>query len=246
MVGDVFYLAYADGHKNGYDPILLFLQKAIQIIGFARDNKAMELPPSPVRSGLSPKNHSRVSHVSFSGVACTIGMGSYEIHPFVDVRPCSERRPTPAGSLTSLVVSQIGEQVIQEKMRLPHMNRNEIVFIEHYLVKFKRELLVGLDKQVFAAIQCHYENRIMEVREELLELDKDFLYNQIAVGILSFAVNPLNYETALMLAVSVVANEIIWGLQQTLLKPGIEPRGMTHPTSCGTDREREQRAFCAS
>ncbi|XP_030554844.1 uncharacterized protein LOC115758382 [Drosophila novamexicana] len=220
--------------------------KAIQIIGFARDNKAMELPPSPVRSGLSPKNHSRVSHVSFSGVACTIGMGSYEIHPFVDVRPCSERRPTPAGSLTSLVVSQIGEQVIQEKMRLPHMNRNEIVFIEHYLVKFKRELLVGLDKQVFAAIQCHYENRIMEVREELLELDKDFLYNQIAVGILSFAVNPLNYETALMLAVSVVANEIIWGLQQTLLKPGIEPRGMTHPTSCGTDREREQRAFCAS
>ncbi|XP_064540932.1 uncharacterized protein LOC135430259 [Drosophila montana] len=220
--------------------------KAIQIIGFARDNKVMELPPSPVKSGLSPKNHSRVSHVSFSGVACTIGMGSYEIHPFVDVRPCSERRPTPAGSLTSLVVSQIGEQVIQEKMRLPHMNRNEIVFIEHYLVKFKRELLVGLDKQVFAAIQCHYENRIMEVREELLELDKDFLYNQIAVGILSFAVNPLNYETALMLAVSVVANEIIWGLQQSLLKPGIEPRGMTHPTSCGTDREREQRAYCAS
>ncbi|XP_001989114.2 uncharacterized protein LOC6561440 [Drosophila grimshawi] len=220
--------------------------KAIQIIGFARHNKAMELPSSsPMKNTLATKNQSRVSHVSFSGVASTIGMSSYEIHPFVDVRTCTDRRPTPAGSLASLIVGQVGEQEVHEKQHLPHMNRNEIVFIEHYLVKFKREMFVRLDKQVFAAIQCHFENRFMEVREELLELDKDFLYNQIAIGILSFAVNPLNYETALMLTVSVLSNEIIWELQNTLLKPGVEPRGQTHPTSCGSDVEREQRAFCS-
>ncbi|XP_034097804.1 uncharacterized protein LOC117563533 [Drosophila albomicans] len=220
--------------------------KSVQIIGFARDNKAMEIPSTTVKIPMQPKNNSRVSHVSFSGVACTIGMGSYEIHPFVDVRPCTDRRPTPAGSLTSLVVSQIGDQVVQEKVHLPHLNRSQVVFIEHYLVKFKRELLVGLDKQVFAAIQCHFENRIMEVREELLELDKDFLYKQIAFGILSFAVNPLNFETALMLAVNVLASEIIWELQQSLLKPGIDPRGMSHPTSCGSDRDRERRSLCSN
>lgn len=148
--------------------------------------------------------------------------------------------------MTSLIVNQIGDQVIQEKVRLPHLNRKEIIFIEHYLVKFKRELLVGLDKQVFAAIQCHYENRIMEVREELLELDKDFLYNQISLGILSYAVNPLNYETALMLTINVIANQCIWGLQQTLLKPGIEPKTMSHPISCGSERDRDQRALCTS
>ncbi|ALC38540.1 CG3345 [Drosophila busckii] len=222
--------------------------KATQIIDFARDNNIMEaIPPTLMKtSEQPPKNTARVSHVSFSGVACTIGMGSYEIHPFVDVRPCTERRPTPAGSLASLVVSHIGEQVIQEKVRLPHLNRMQIVFIEHYLVKFKRELLVGLDKQVFTAIQCHFENRIMEVREELLELDKTFLYKQISNGILSFATNPFNYRSALMLAISVLSSEIIWELQQSLLKPGIDPRAMTHPISCGTDREREQRAFCST
>lgn len=220
---------------------IYYLQKAIQLIGFARESNAIEIPPT------SQKSHSRGSHVSFSGVACTIGMGSYEIHPFVDIRPCSERRPTPAGSLTSLVVGQVGEQVAQAPhIQMPHLSRSEVVFIEHYMVNFKRDLLVGLDKQVFAAIQCHFENRIMDVREELLELDKEFLYNQIAVGILSFAVNPLNFETALMLAINVVSSEIIWELQQTLLKPGVDPVGMSHPTSCGTDKEREQRAFCSA
>ncbi|EDW45368.1 GM16727 [Drosophila sechellia] len=215
--------------------------KAYQIIGFARDHKAMEVPPSMAKQ---PKNHSRASHVSFSGVASTIGVGSYEIHPFVDVRPCSERRATPAGSLASLVVSQIGEQVIQDKVRLPHLNRNQIVFIEHYLVKFKRDLLVGLDKLVFAAIQCHFENRMMEVREELLLLDRNYLFEQIARGILSYAVNPLNYQSVLKLAVSVQSCEIIWELQQTMLKPGIDPRGQNHPVSCGTEQERETLALC--
>ncbi|KAI8034940.1 uncharacterized protein LOC128253534 [Drosophila gunungcola] len=215
--------------------------KACQIIGFARDHKAMEVPPSMAKP---QKNHSRVSHVSFSGVASTIGVGSYEIHPFVDVRRCSERRATPAGSLASLVVSQIGEQVIQDKVRLPHLNRNQIVFIEHYLVKFKRDLLVGLDKLVFAAIQCHFENRMMEVREELLLLDRNYLFDQIAQGILSYAVNPLNYQSVLKLAVSVLSCEIIWELQQTMLKPGIDPRGQNHPVSCGTERERENLALC--
>lgn len=129
---------------------------------------------------------------------------------------------------------------------MPHLGRSDVVFIEHYLVKFKRDLLVGLDKQVFAAIQCHFENRIMDVREELLELDREFLNQQIAVGILSYAVNPLNFETALMLAINVVAADIIWELQQTLLKPGVNPRGMSHPISCGSDREHELRALCSA
>lgn len=173
-------------------------------------------------------------------------MGSYEIHPFVDIRPCSERRPTPAGSLTSLVVGQVQEQAKQTPARMPHLTRSEVVFIEYYFVKFKRELLVGVDKQVFAAIQCHFENRIMDVREELLELDNPFLFNQIAVGILSYPVNPLNFETALILAINVVASRIIWELQQSLLKPGIDPRATSHPISCGTERERELRAFCST
>ncbi|KAH8273627.1 hypothetical protein KR018_004965 [Drosophila ironensis] len=215
--------------------------KASQIISFARDHKAMDMPPAVPKP---PKNHSRASHVSFNGIASTIGIGSYEIHPFVDIRPCGDRRPTPAGSLASLVVSQLGEQVIQDKVRLPHLNRNQIVFIEHYLVKFKRDILVGLDKLVFAAIQCHFENRKMEVREELLTLDRNYLNEQIARGILSYAINPLNYQAVLKLAVSVLSSEIIYELQQSLLKPGIDPRGMNHPISCGTDREREQLALC--
>ncbi|XP_068151678.1 uncharacterized protein [Drosophila tropicalis] len=219
--------------------------KATQIIAFARDHKPVEVPPSMSRPvTLQQKNHSRVSHVSFSGVASTIGVGSYEIHPFVDVRPCSDRRPTPVGSLASLVVSQIGEQVIQDKVKLPHMNRIEIVFIEHYLVKFKRDFLVGLDKMVFTAIQCYFDNRIMDVREELLELDRYYLFNEVARGILSYAVNPLNYQSILKLAISVLASEIIWELQQTILKPGTEPRGLSHPCSCGSEVEREQLALC--
>ncbi|XP_026843364.1 uncharacterized protein LOC6604689 [Drosophila persimilis] len=220
--------------------------KALQIINFARDHhNAIDFGSAAAKSG-TPQRNPRASHVSFCGVASTIGVGSYEIHPFVDVRPCSERRPTPAGSLASLVVSQIGEQMIQDKVRLPHMNRNEIVFIEHYLVKFKRELLVGLDKTVFAAIQCHFENRTMDVREELLELDRDYLYEQIARGILSHAANPLNYLSIIKLAVSVMASEVIWDLQQTMLKPGLDPRGLNHPCGCGTEREREQFALCTT
>lgn len=214
----------------------------MQIIGFARESNTM---PVATPKTSSHKTH-RGSHVSFKGVACTIGMGSYEIHPFVDIRPCSERRPTPAGSLTSLVVSQVGEQAKQSPINMPHMSRSEVVFIEHYLVKFKRDLLVGVDKQVFAAIQCHFENRIMEVREELLELDKEFLFNQIAIGILSFGVNPLNFETALILAINYLSSKIIWELQQSLLKPGVDPRATSHPISCGTERERELRAFCST
>ncbi|KAH8262311.1 hypothetical protein KR038_002266 [Drosophila bunnanda] len=218
--------------------------KAAQIIGFARDHCAIEVPTSLSRPAAPQRNHSRASHVSFSGVASTIGVGSYEIHPFVDVRSCSERRPTPAGSLASLAVSQIGERVIQDRSRMPHLKRHQIVYIEHYLVKFKRDLLVGLDKLVFAAIQCHFDNQMMEVREELLALDRNYLFDQIARGILSYAVNALNYQSVLKLSVSVLSCEVIWELQQTMLKPGIDPRGMNHPMSCGTERERENLALC--
>lgn len=55
-----------------------------------------------------------------------------------------------------------------QKTQTTHLCRNELIFIEHYLTKFKRDFIVGVGRRVFAAIQCHFENKIMNVRQELL------------------------------------------------------------------------------
>lgn len=57
---------------------------------------------------------------------------------------------------------------LANKVQAPHLCRREMVFIEHYLTKFKRKLIVGVGRRVFAAIQCHFESKIMKVRTELL------------------------------------------------------------------------------
>lgn len=50
----------------------------------------------------------------------------------------------------------------------PHLTQYDIIYLEHNIIKFKRELIVGLGRRVFSAIQCHFENKIMDVRKELL------------------------------------------------------------------------------
>lgn len=57
---------------------------------------------------------------------------------------------------------------LAKKTNCTNLCRNELIFIEHYLAKFKRELIVGIGRKVFAAIQCHFEHKIMDVRQELL------------------------------------------------------------------------------
>lgn len=51
---------------------------------------------------------------------------------------------------------------------IPNLCRNELIFIEHYIIKFKRELIVGVGKRVFSAIDYHFSKKIMDVRPELL------------------------------------------------------------------------------
>lgn len=55
-----------------------------------------------------------------------------------------------------------------QKTNCTNLCRNELIFIEHYLTKFKRELIVGMGRRVFTAIQCFFEGKVMDVRQELL------------------------------------------------------------------------------
>ncbi|KAI8125291.1 Fibrous sheath-interacting protein 2 [Lucilia cuprina] len=121
------------------------------------------------------------------------------------------------GSLTSVVVDSTTSLV--QKTNCSNLCRNELVFIEHYVTKFKRELIVGMGSRVFAAIQCHFEQKVMDVRQELLDIDRNFLLNQVTKSILSYAVNPLNLEAILKLCISTLAGDIIWNLQNQFLKP---------------------------
>lgn len=70
------------------------------------------------------------------------------------------------GSLDSMVL----ESSISLAQKIPSSKlcRNELVFIEHYVIKFNRELLVGVGRRVFAAIECHFANKTMNVRQKLL------------------------------------------------------------------------------
>ncbi|XP_065357556.1 uncharacterized protein LOC135951766 [Calliphora vicina] len=163
-----------------------------------------------------------VGRVSFSKIPSTIGMSSYQIHPLIEVREVSIRKPTPAGSLTSIVVDSTTSLV--QKTNCSNLCRNELVFIEHYVTKFKRGLIVGIGRRVFAAIQCHFEHKIMDVRQELLDIDRKFLLNQVTKSILSYAVNSYNFDAILQLCISALASDIIWNLQKQLLKPAHDRR----------------------
>ncbi|XP_005186091.1 uncharacterized protein LOC101899017 [Musca domestica] len=165
--------------------------------------------------------------VSFNNTSSTIGISSYEIHPLIEVREVGDRRPTPAGSLASIVVDSTAS--LLEKTHTSHLCRNELVFIEHYLTKFKRDLLVGIGRRVFAAIQCHFENKIMNVRQELLDIDRKFLVKQSTKSILRYAINPLDFESNLRLCISALSSDIIWSLQKVLLKMPTDPRRPIKP-----------------
>lgn len=72
----------------------------------------------------------------------------------------------PKGSLASLIIDSTVD--LAGKTNCDNLSRNDLVFIEHYVIRFKRELIVGIGRKVFTAIQCHYEKRSVKVRQELL------------------------------------------------------------------------------
>uniref|UniRef100_A0A1B0FMU2 Uncharacterized protein n=1 Tax=Glossina morsitans morsitans TaxID=37546 RepID=A0A1B0FMU2_GLOMM len=157
------------------------------------------------------------------------------LHSFLD----EAKKFVLFGSLDSLVIDSTTSLV--NKAQTPHLCRNEIVFIEHYLVKFKRELIVGVGRLVFAAIQCHFQNKIMDVRQELRDIDRKFLLKQVTKSILSYSVNSLNFESNLRLCISALASDIIWSLQQQLLKPDRDPRRIAKPKfACNHDKDSMQ------
>ncbi|XP_054742042.1 uncharacterized protein LOC129247124 [Anastrepha obliqua] len=174
------------------------------------------------------ENSQRPTIVSFSRLPMTIGESSYAIHPMVDIKAVDTRTPTPVGSLASIKVHS-EEHIFKN---IPNLCRNELIFIEHYIIKFKRELITGVGKRVFAAIDCHFSNKIMDVRPELLNLNRNFLTCQMAKAILSYATNKLNYESGIKLCISALASDIIWSLQKHLLKPERDPRGIVPPHCC--------------
>ncbi|XP_075158419.1 uncharacterized protein LOC142231677 [Haematobia irritans] len=207
--------------------------RATQIISARRE--AAKAKQDPSRKNFS--NHQTPSflhrtsmgRVSFNRISSTIGTSSYEIHPLIEIREVNHRRPTPAGSLASIVI----DSTTSLAQRTPSLNlsRNDLVFIEHYFIKFKRDLIVGIGRRVFAAIQCHFEDKIMDVRHELLEIDRTFLIKRTTKSILSYAVNPLDFESNLKLCISSISSDIIWSLQKVLLKPSRDPRRCVKPFS---------------
>ncbi|XP_073820155.1 uncharacterized protein [Musca autumnalis] len=177
--------------------------------------------------------------VSFNNISSTIGISSYEIHPLIEVRDVGDRRPTPAGSLDSIVLDSTTS--LLEKTNTTQLCRNELVFIEHYLTKFKRDLLVGIGRRVFSAIQCHFENKMMNVRQELLDIDRKFLVKQSTKSILRYAINPLDFESNLRLCISAISSDIIASLQKVLLKIPTDPRRPIKPrANCQCMQEKQR------
>ncbi|CAD6998893.1 unnamed protein product [Ceratitis capitata] len=170
----------------------------------------------------------RPTLVSFSRLPLTIGESSYAIHPMVDIKPVDVRTPTPVGSLASIKVNS-DESLFSN---MPNLCRNELIFIEHYIIKFKRDLIVGVGKRVFSAIDYHFSKKIMDVRPELLSLNRNFLTCEMSKAILSYATNRLNYEASIKLCISALASDVIWSLQKHLLKPERDPRGIVQPKRC--------------
>ncbi|XP_061396399.1 uncharacterized protein LOC133332032 [Musca vetustissima] len=217
--------------------------RSTQIISAIR--KAINEGQCPKASVLGSESMSRPflkrtsgGRVSFNNTSSTIGISSYEIHPLIEVKEVGDRRPTPAGSLASIVVDSTTS--LLEKTHTSHLCRNELVFIEHYLTKFKRDLLVGIGRRVFAAIQCHFEHKIMNVRQELLDVDLKFLIKQSTKSILRYAINPLDFESNLRLCISAISSDIIWSLQKVLLKMPTDPRRPIKPrANCQCMRDKE-------
>lgn len=128
--------------------------------------------------------------VSFNSISILIGTGSYALGE--DIKFTSERLPTPAvskirnilefkndsfllvkGSLTSVIIDADDDDESsddtndKQRKTLHYLSRGERIFIEHLYIKFKRELIVGVGKQVLTAIELHKKNKILKVRKKL-------------------------------------------------------------------------------
>lgn len=60
-------------------------------------------------------------------------------------------------------------------------------------------------------------------------MDRHFLLKQTTKSILSYAMNPLNYESILRLCICTLSNDIISSLQKQLLKPTAPPKRLISP-----------------
>ena len=71
--------------------------------------------------------------------------------------------------MASINIQQSDMNIMETtKNVFPKLCRNDVVFIEHYIAKFRRDLIVGMSAKVFKAIQCHFDGKVMTVRQELL------------------------------------------------------------------------------
>ncbi|KAM7354157.1 uncharacterized protein ACRADG_005939 isoform 2-T2 [Cochliomyia hominivorax] len=214
-------------YKSVYKRIDQFFDEAKKFVIFRATQIIASVQDSSKQLSSQDFKRNSVGRVSFSRIPSTIGMSSYKIHPLIEIKEVSDRKPTPAGSLTSIVVDST--TTLMEKTHCTNLCRNELVFIEHYVTKFKRELIVGIGRRVFSAIQCHFEHKVMDVRQELLDIDRKFLLNQVTKSILSYAANSLNFESILKLCISSLSSDIIWSLQKQLLKPLYDHRYIVKP-----------------
>ncbi|XP_055849697.1 uncharacterized protein LOC129914455 [Episyrphus balteatus] len=184
------------------------------------------------------KRYSLAKGVSFNSFSTLIGTGSYALNEG-GVKLTTGRPPTPAGSLTSVVIDPDDDDneddnannLTKKRKSLHQLSRDQRIFVEHLFIKFKRELIVGVGKQVMAAIECHKKNKILRVRKELQDIDKQFLVKLMTRSILSYAINNCNFHSNILLCQYALAGDIILLLQKGLLKPKRDPRVIVQPRS---------------
>ncbi|XP_055920732.1 uncharacterized protein LOC129952255 isoform X2 [Eupeodes corollae] len=211
------------------------LKRAIHII--TTDTTSAEQKKTSFNSARNHRRYSLGKGVSFNSISILIGTGSYALGE--DIKFTSERLPTPAGSLTSVIIDADDDDESsddtndKQRKTLHYLSRGERIFIEHLYIKFKRELIVGVGKQVLTAIELHKKNKILKVRKKLQDIDKNFLVKLMTRSILSFAVNNCNFHSYSLLCQYSLAGDIILFLQTNVLKPKRDPRVIAQPhTRC--------------
>ncbi|XP_037951793.1 calponin homology domain-containing protein DDB_G0272472-like [Teleopsis dalmanni] len=186
----------------------------------------------------TPERRSLASKcVGFEETLLTIGTSSYEPHPCQNIKRSSLRTPTPAGSLASIALGS--DEDIKKRMNLSHLSRNEIIYIEHMLVKFMRELIVTMDNRVFNAVRVHLEGKIYDVRRDLINVDENFLVTEVTQGILKYAKEPEDYEGTIIFCADVLSSQIVFSLQSSILRIKRDPRCIVEP-----DCERHRDNLC--
>ncbi|CAD7078910.1 unnamed protein product [Hermetia illucens] len=165
--------------------------------------------------------------VSFGDIE-PIGKTAQLIDPSIELKSVKSRTPTPASSFISLnaVVRetctdrdvQIPVKTRENRYDLPHWSPNERIFVEHFYIKFKKAVLVGVERAVFDAIDLKKNEVQLSSRREILELDREYLINIMAESILTYNLNSYNYFGNTRLCISVLAAECLFDLQSTPLR----------------------------